>query len=285
MIIITDTKGAAMKIALTGSNGYVGHLLKVAFPDYIAIGRDESVESIISKLEDVDVVINLAGATILKRWTAKHKRSIYESRIQTTRKLVQAINQSRVKHFISTSAIGIYASGSAADESSKDEAGDYLATVVNAWEAEAIQANCLTTILRFGVILGRNGGALQKMLLPFVLGIGGPIGRGDMMMSWIHEKDLVKIYRHIIEHEIEGVINATAPNPVSNARFTKALAKVLRRPAFLPLPPFVLRLIYGEGAGVLLESKEVYPKVLTDIGFRFDYAHIDHALADILAKA
>ena len=139
-----------------------------------------------------------------------------------------------------------------------------------------------TTILRFGVVLGKEGGALKQMITPFKLGVGGIIGNGKMMTSWIDIDDLVGIYRFIINKSLTGTFNATSPNPVSNYTFTKALGKVLNRPTVLPIPEFVLRVMYGEAASVLTGSKEVYPKAITEAGYVFRYPTIEKSLDHLI---
>lgn len=267
-----------MKVALTGASGFVGSHLVKHFSDYVVINRSDSEDEILKKLHDVDVVFNLAGAPIVKRWSESYKKILVSSRVETTKKLVNAINQSDVKHFISTSAIGAYPDNEAYDESFNAYGEDFLANLTQKWEAEANKCNKPTAILRFGVILGADGGALAPMLTPFKMGVGGIIGDGKMMMSWIDIDDLVGIYSYITENKLESVFNATAPNPVTNYEFTKALGKVLNRSTVLPLPEFVLKLIFGEGSRVLTGSKEIYPKVLVAHGFNFKYKNIQEYL-------
>ena len=268
-------------IAITGANGFVGKHLQNTFSHVVVLHRDDSVAMLIDKLKGVDVVINLAGAPIVKRWSESYKRVLYESRIETTCKLVEAVNQSEVKYFISTSAIGIYPNDKACDEYTTEYADDFLAKLCRDWEREALKCVKPTAILRFGVVLGKNGGALQKMLLPFKLGLGGVIGDGKMMTSWIHISDLMKMYQFLIDHKAEGVYNAVAPHPVTNSTFTRALGKALGRPTFMSLPIFVLKAIYGEASCVLTDSKEVYPKKIEALGFSFGYDTIDDALVEI----
>ncbi len=268
-------------IAITGANGFVGKHLQNTFSHVVVLHRDDSVAVLLDKLKGVDVVINLAGAPIVKRWSESYKRVLYESRIETTCKLVEAVNQSEVKYFISTSAIGIYPNDKACDEYTTEYADDFLAKLCRDWEREALKCVKPTAILRFGVVLGKNGGALQKMLLPFKLGLGGVIGDGKMMTSWIHISDLMKMYQFLIDHKAEGVYNAVAPHPVTNSTFTRALGKALGRPTFMSLPIFVLKAIYGEASCVLTDSKEVYPKKIEALGFSFGYDTIDDALVEI----
>ena len=272
-----------MKVALTGANGFVASYLKNKFTDYVVIERKDSEEDILKKLKGVDAVFNLAGAPIIKRWNESYKKVLLSSRIDTTRKVVNAINKSDVKHLISTSAIGAYPDGSAFDESFEGYSEDFLGSLTSAWEEEAKRCVKPTTIVRFGVILGSDGGALAQMLLPFKLGVGGIIGDGKMMTSWIDIEDLVRIYEYVLESNVTGTLNATTPNPVTNYVFTKALGAQLHRPTFFPIPEFVLKLVFGEGSSVLTGSKEVYPKRLLESGFKFNYEDIDSSLAHLLS--
>ena len=228
------------------------------------------------------LVINLAGAPIIKRWSDPYKETLVRSRIDTTHQLVDAINQSDVKHFISTSAIGIYPNNTVCDESCEQRDDDFLTHLAQEWESEALKCSKKTTVLRFGIVLGKEGGALAQMLIPFRLGLGGTIADGSMMTSWIHIKDLVRIYSFIIVNGLEGTYNATAPHPVSNYTFTKTLGRCLHRPTIIPIPYFALRLMYAEAASVLADSKEVYPTALQNAGFVFDYETVDAALQEIL---
>ncbi len=271
-----------MKVAITGASGFVGTALQKIFPEYVSIHRNDDEVKILQKLQGVDVVINLAGAPIIKKWNDEYKKVLYSSRIDTTKMLVSAINKSDVKQFISTSAVGIYPDDKVCDETTKEIAPDFLGSLASAWEAEALTCNKPTTILRFGVIMGANGGALSQMLFPFRLGVGGIIGDGKMMTSWIDLDDLMRIYEFVIENKLEGIFNATAPQPVSNYKFTKSLGSVLHRPTIFPLPIFVLKLIYGEASTVLAGSKEVYPRALMNAGFKFRYNDIYSSLSHIL---
>lgn len=271
-----------MKIAFTGSNGFVATKLKTIFSDCVNINRNDTEEQIIEKLVDVDIVINLAGAPIIKRWTPEYKKTLVKSRIEITRKLVKAINKSQIKHFISTSAIGIYPSNTPCNELCKNYEDDFLSRLVQDWEQEANNANVRTTILRFGIVLGSEGGALKEMLLPFKMGLGGIIGNGKMKMSFIDIDDLLSLYKFVIDKEIEGVFNACSPKPVTNYEFTKTLGTVLNRPTILPLPQIVLQALYGEASTVITGSKEIYPRRLEDSGFLFTYPTIKSSLEHIL---
>jgi uncharacterized protein (TIGR01777 family) len=269
-------------IAISGASGFVGQSLQKSLANVVVLNRNDSVEILTEKLNDVDVVINLAGAPIVKRWNEAYKKVLYSSRIESTQKLVSAIDKSDVSYFISTSAIGIYPNNKSCDESCTEYANDFLAQLCIAWENEALKCTKPTAILRLGVVLGKEGGALAKMLLPFKLGLGGNIGNGKMMTSWIAINDLLNIYKFLINEGTEGIFNAVSPHPIDNATFTKALGKVLHRPTRIPLPTQMLNLIYGESSCILIDSKEVYPNNLIDCGFEFKYKTIDSALEDII---
>lgn len=272
-----------MKIAISGASGFVAKALKQQYPNFVAIERNDDVMDIVKKLEGVDAVINLAGAPIAARWDEAYKKVLYSSRIDTTRKLVSAINQSKVEHFISTSAVGIYPNNLTCNEECTTLGDDFLGNLARDWESEAGKCEKRTTILRFGVVLGTEGGALEKMLPPFKLGLGGIIGDGRMVMSWIDIDDLMGIYSFVLEHKLEGIFNASSPHPVTNYHFTKILGKVLHRPTWIPLPAFIVKMLFSEGAVVLLDSKEAHPKALLDKGFVFKYGDLESSLRKILS--
>jgi uncharacterized protein (TIGR01777 family) len=271
-----------MKVAFSGSSGFVGTHLREKFQNHVILNRNDTKEDILNKLQGVDVVINLAGAPIIKRWSEKYKKILIESRVNTTKKIVEAINESEVKHFISTSAIGAYPDNNPYDESFSNYYNDFLGSLTKIWEQEALKCNKPTAITRFGIVLGNDGGALKQMLLPFKLGVGGNIGNGEMFMSWIDIDDLTNAYEHIIKNSLVGTFNFVSPNPVKNKEFTKALGKTLKRPTIFPLPEFILKIIFGEAATVLTGSKEIYPKSLSDSGFKFKYKNIKESLEHLL---
>jgi len=239
--------------------------------------------------KDVDVVINLMGENISnRRWSTAQKKKIFNSRILGTTNLVSAIDQyldSPIDLFISTSAIGLY-EANIPDTLNEDGilGKGFLPNVCQEWEATAnkIQNSKRTLITRVGVVFGNNGGALQKLLPIFKLGAGGPIGNGKQIMSWIHVKDLVNIYIKAIENDqYKGVVNAVSPNAVSNSEFTKAFGRAVHRPALFPVPPFMLRLIFGEMASIILDSQTVKPKALLNLGHRFLFPEIQDAMDEI----
>ena len=239
-----------------------------------------------------DVVINLAGQGIAdKRWTSDVKQQLIDSRINITKALFDYVKEALVKPdvFISGSALGYY--GLHEDDNKIDESGatddSFSSKICQLWEAEAQKIEALgirTCYLRTGIVLGKNGGALGKMLPPFKFGLGGPIGDGKQWMSWIHIEDIVGIIRYAVEHEqINGAINGTAPEPVTNKVFSITLGKVLKRPAFLPMPAFVMKLIFGQMAEeLLLSGQRVLPDKISKAGYSFKFKNLEGALRDIV---
>jgi uncharacterized protein (TIGR01777 family) len=245
------------------------------------------------EIEDAAAVVNLAGESVAgRRWSDEHKRQILDSRVQATRALVAAILAAtrRPRAFISGSAVGYY--GPRGDETITEEhsAGtDFLAKVCAAWESEAAGVGDAARVvyIRTGLVLDGDGGALPQMLLPFKLGAGGPLGSGRQYWPWIHRDDWVAMIRWAIDtSQADGPLNATAPNPVTNAEFAKALGRAMHRPAFLPAPAFALRIAVGEMADpVLLSGQRAIPAKAQRLGFLFRHAHIDEALRTIFGPA
>lgn len=284
-------------IALTGSTGFVGvnlcnyfsslgyEVLRISKED---LNNKKNLEELITK---ADIIINLAGANIIKRWTSKYKKILYSSRINTTQKLVLALKEVKKKPrlFISTSAIGIYGSFANTQSTEKfDEnsklSDDFLAKLCKDWEKEALSIKSKETkvsIFRFSVVLGKNGGALEKMLPAFKLGLGGVIGLGKQAFSFIHLDDLLATYEFVIKNEYEGIFNLSSPKPTTNYDFTKTLGKVLSRPTILPIPQVILKIIFSQGAIVLTKGQSVIPKRLIDLGFKFKYENIEETLNNI----
>ena len=302
-----------MKALVTGATGFVGPRLLRLLDSPVVVSRSpERARRTIGNLagpifrwdpmreplpaealEGVDVVYHLAGESVAEgRWTSAQKARIRESRVIGTRNLVQGIKHVERKPgvLVSASAVGFY--GDRGDDELTETAApadDFLAEVCVAWEREAVAAEQLgvrTVTARTGIVLGAGGGALAKMLTPFKLGAGGPLGNGRQWMPWVHVADLARLYVHAADTaSIRGPMNAVAPNPVRNSEFTKALGRQLHRPAFMPAPYLGLRLLFGEFAQVLFASQRVIPKVALDTGFVFQYPDIASALREILAPA
>jgi uncharacterized protein len=247
-----------------------------------------------SEVDGADVVVNLAGESIAGgRWSAARKRRILDSRVDATRSLVAAI--AGAAHppsvFVSGSAVGYY--GPLGDEIATEERGpgsDFLARVCVAWEAEAARAaggRTRVVCIRTGLVLARDGGALPRMLPPFRFGVGGPVGTGRQYWPWIHRSDWIDCVRWAIRTgAAAGPVNASAPAPVTNAEFARALGRALHRPSFLPAPAFALRLLLGEMAdALLLSGQRAIPAKAERLGFAFTYTEIDAALGVIFKKA
>ncbi len=279
-------------IAITGASGFVGTNLTNFFKSFnykiIPISRDILNDELKLKnvLDESDVIINLAGANIIGRWTAEYKELLYTSRIDTTKKIVTALNQitDKNKLLISTSAVGIYDNKDTHDEDGTF-ANDFLSNLCQDWEKEALKAkspNIKVSIFRFGIVLGKGGGAFAKMITPFRLGLGGIIGSGNQAFSYIHITDLLNAYKFVIENNYENTFNLTAPKPTINLLFTRALGKALRKPTIFPVPEFILKLIFSEGAKVLTDGQDVIPKRLLSLGFKFKYNDIKETVDGLI---
>lgn len=292
-----------MNIILTGATGFIGrHLiakLRSEGHQLRTLGRrpleglsffewDSSREPSPDAFESCDAVIHLAGETVAQRWTTEAKRRIRESRVAGTRNLVAALAKAarRPTVFLSASAVGIY--GSRGDERLTEASASgtgFLADVTQEWEAAARAVEPLgmrVVNLRFGVVLGREGGALPEMLTPFRLGVGGKLGSGKAWMPWVHVEDTTNLILFALHNDaVRGPVNVTAPNPVTNADFTKALAHALHRPGFMTVPEFALKLALGEMAEAVLSSTRAIPAAAESAGFQFTYPQIEAALIDL----
>lgn len=284
-----------MNIAMSGATGFVGTNLTEAFQKrgwkVIPLTREDfklGDDDLSRKLDGVQIVVNLAGAPVGVRWTEEYKKILYSSRIDTTRKIVSTLGkmEKRPRLFVSTSAIGIYDTKGRYTEADRNYANDFLGRLALDWEQIALSSKNLgirTVIFRFGIVLGRNGGALQKMLVPFKLGLGGVIGDGRQPFSWVHIEDIISAYFTVIEDEgHEGIYNLTSPNPTTNEGLAKALGHALHRPTLLRVPLFVLKLQFGEAAKVISEGQYVLPKRLLESGFTFKFTRIDEAIEDLI---
>nr|WP_256489597.1 TIGR01777 family oxidoreductase [Pleionea sp. CnH1-48] len=238
----------------------------------------------------INAVINLAGAPIAdKRWSAKRVEELRGSRIQLTRELANWLkfNKAELEVFLSASAVGFYGrQGHRFVDEQTTPVDEFTHQLCNDWEKEALltEAFCRRVCcMRFGLVVGADGGFLQKMLLPFKLGLGGRLGNGEQYMSWVHLSDVVKTMIFLLEHPTcQGVFNVTAPHPVTNTEFTQTLAKVLNRPAFCHVPAFVLQTALGEMSDLLLTGQRVIPERLKQAGFEFEYEDLEKALREVI---
>lgn len=299
-----------MRIFLTGGTGFIGFQLVNGLIDRgdtcVVVSRSKEnpwkndlVEIVTAdptntgdwqdRISGVDAVINLAGARIVdppRRWTPRRKRQLRESRVLTTQNVVEGIRKAKEPPavFLSGSAIGFY--GPRGDEIVDESSGpgsDFLALLAKEWEEAAKPARELVPValLRTGIVLGSDGGALASLLPPFKSGLGGPWGSGKQWWSWIHMTDQVGIITMLLDQKLEGPFNLTAPNPVTVKEFAASLGKALHRPAFIPAPAPVLRTALGEAAAALLDLQRVYPKRALEYGYTFRFPELDDALTDL----
>ena len=241
-------------------------------------------------VKEHDVIINLAGASIFSRWTPQQKKILLQSRIETTRNLVSALpDNAKNVTFFSTSAVGYYGFHEDEELSENMPAGnDFLARLAYDWEQEALRAKdkgARVVITRFGIVLGKSGGALGQMIPLFKYFLGGPLGNGRQWFSWVHMHDLAEAFIFLLNHkEINGAVNLCSPQPLRNVDLAKAIGKILHRPSFMPAPGFMIKLILGEFGSVLLKGQRVIPSRLLEAGFQFRYANIEEALRSIIMK-
>lgn len=303
-----------MKVFITGGSGFVGSFLTktlTATGHQVTILTRSAPQGAIlprgaSFLEgdptrpgpwqgavpEHDAVINLAGSTIFQRWSKEVKKNLLDSRILTTANVVNALagREGREMHFLSTSAVGYYGYHGDEELSESDPPGnDFLAQLASSWEAAALKAKesgARVVICRFGVVLGRQGGALANLVKIFTWYLGAPLGNGRQWLSWIHELDLAGVFLFLLEHkDIAGPVNCTAPAPVRNREMTTCLGRALHKPVlFPPVPAFVLRIVLGEFANVLLKGQKVLPRALQAMGYRFRFPTINEALENLLQK-
>jgi uncharacterized protein (TIGR01777 family) len=298
-----------MKIFITGGTGFIGSHLSASLLKkghfVFAVGGHEAGKTSSNpnlkyifadttkkgpwqdELEDVDAVINLAGRSVFNRWDEKYKKSIYESRILTTRNLVEALPSGREITLCSTSAAGYYGDrGEDILTESEPSGSDFLAEVCRDWEGEAFKAKdkgARVAAMRFGVVLGRDGGALEKMIPPIRFFVGGPVGNGRQWFPWIHIEDLISAIIFVLENKaVKGPLNFTAPKTTRNIELVKTIAGILHRPAFMPAPSFMIRLILGEFGSSILASQRVVPDKLLKYGFEFKYPDIKSAISNII---
>jgi uncharacterized protein (TIGR01777 family) len=299
------------KVLITGASGLVGsrltELLLSKKMEVVHVGRTKRNGSVPSFAWDVDkqqmdakalagvnTIVHLAGAGVAdKRWTPTRKKEILDSRVQSTRLLYQTLKEKKhsVKNIVSASAIGYYGFG-LSDQLFTEErppATDFLASVTTEWEKEvdAIRELEIRVVkIRIGIVLSNKGGALKEMARPIQFGVGAPLGTGQQVMSWIHIDDLCEMFcKAIQDRSLAGAYNGVAPNPVTNAELTKAIARVLKKPLWLPnVPPFVLRLLVGEMADIVVNGSKVSAEKILATRFKFQYSQIDDALRNLLSK-
>jgi uncharacterized protein len=279
-----------MKLLLLGGSGFVGRYLGNAVRargDQVLEASLRDSATAADAAASCDAIVNLSGEPIAQRWSAAVKQRIEASRVEAPRRFLEALSKSerRCTRYVSASAIGYYGTSETTTFVEESPAGDdFLARVCVGWERVARHAGELgmqVAVVRSGIALGREGGALAKMLPPFRLGMGGIVGNGRQWLSWIHVADLVGVYLMAIDGA-DGVLNATAPNPLTNAEFTQELGLALGRPTPLVVPAFALRAMLGEGAGTLLRGQRVLPRRTEELGYRFKFARLKGALANLL---
>ena len=296
-----------MRIVVTGGTGFIGQalcpMLAAAGHEVVVLSRSvdpprpAGASAVVADLgsldaDDFDAAINLAGASIGDgRWTAARKRLLVASRVETTAQLVAWMKEAKRPPavLLSASAVGYY--GDQGDKPVTEETpprDGFTHELCEAWEREALKAQSLgvrVCLVRTGVVLDRDGGALAKMLPAFRMGVGGRLGSGRHYFPWIHRQDMASIYAWLLSHDqARGAYNASAPNPVTNAEFTRALGRVLGRPTIFPMPEAALKLLFGEMSEILLVSDRMLPKRLLDEGFRFLYPELDTAFTAIFGR-
>jgi len=292
-----------VRVAIAGGSGFLGrHLLRALRehghePLLITRGGEQHSVPFVTWerlahdpacMDGVEAIINLAGETINQRWTSSARERILRSRLEATAALIHWVQQTEEKPavFLQGSAIGCYGASDTAvfTEETAADGTDFLAHVVSQWEQEAERITGVRLVkLRTGVVLGRDGGAFGKMLLPYKLCAGGPIASGKQWMSWIHVHDWTALVLYLLEHrELAGPVNITAPEPVQNDTFGRTLGKVMRRPHWMPVPAPMLRLLFGDMAQLLTEGQRVLPQRALRAGFAYRYPDLESALQALI---
>ena len=279
-----------MKIVIFGGSGLIGNALAKnlsASHEVQCLNRSafKSIDTLSLSLKDSELVIQLSGSTIAKRWTKSHLKEVWESRVDTTQMLSKAISMMTTKpKVMCASGVSFYPESDCSNPHSENglRGEGYLTELSVAWESAAKSISEDTIILRFGVVLSRSGGAFMKLYWPYFFGLGGPIASGNQCFSWIHIKDLVRAVNFILNNpQAKGVYNITAPEPIPQKVLGKALASALKRPFLVPLWEWQLKLLFGSGSQILTESISVIPKKILEEGFIFDYPDIKSAMDDL----
>lgn len=280
-----------MKIAISGASGFIGtHLtnhLRTGGHEVVALGRADFAEEVRDRLAylvaECDAVVNLAGAPIDRRWSREYKEELISSRVETTRRLVDAVNRSeRTKTFISASAVGCYPSVGCYDEYSEEQGTGFLAELCDRWEAEARRVRVRCAITRFGVVLGADGGAFPALAAPVRHGVAVVPGGGSQSFSWIGITDHMRALEFLLVHgDLDGVFNFTTPESISLREFVRALAKYYRTRLIVTAPAFALRMLRGEAASVVLDGKCAVPLRLLEAGFRFEAPTVEKFLEQL----
>lgn len=285
-----------MKIKIAGISGYLGQLISSGLiergHDVSGIGREllyGSLFNLKNEIRDNEIVINLTGSSILKRWTKKNKITIYNSRVITTQNLIKAINTlprlQQPKKFISASAIGIYKAGRYHNESSKDFDTGFVGKVIKDWEKplDELPKKIQKVIFRIAPVLGKKAKTIRNMIIPFKLGMGATIGNGTQPFPFIHEQDVARAFLWAVEDYNESnKFNLVAPENITNKDFTRSFAISLHRPAFLQIPDFVFKILYGKAAGLIGDSPAVSSEKIIKAGFRFNFPDIETTLKNII---
>ena len=298
-ILITGATGLVGQelVSLLLQNGHSVHYLSTSKNKLVSNANykgfywnPKTAEIDTASLTNVEVIVHLAGANVAKKWTKSYKEEIIESRVLSTQLLFQTLQKTpnQVKQIVSASAIGIYPDSltNIYHETDLDVDVSFLGNVVKLWENEVNQFQKLeiaVSKIRIGIVLSKNGGALQEMVKPIKYGIGAAFGSGEQYQSWIHIHDLAAVFYHVIKNELSGIYNGVSPYPVSNAELTKGIAKTLEKPLFLPnIPKFIMKIMLGEMHEILFSSQHVSCRKLLDENFQFKFASLDKALNDLL---
>jgi hypothetical protein len=293
LISVLAARGHDVVVLSRQAGGPIGPARRMVWHPDMTTALGQPTQEWAREIHEADAIVNLAGDGIAdKRWTAARKVQLRGSRTHTTRQLVAALRGApqRSRVFIQGSAVGYYGiSGDEARDESSTPGPDFLAALCVAWEGEARVAEgygCRLVIVRTGVVLARDGGALKKMVPPFQLYAGGPMASGRQYLSWIHRDDWIAMVAWALETPaVSGVLNATAPNPVTNAEFSRALGRALGRPSWLPMPGFALRLLVGEMANAaLINGQRIVPTRALSLGFAFQHAEIDEAMMSAVSS-